>query len=167
MTRGYRIATIAALAAIFGLGFASPGFASGKDRSYGYQDNHGKRGGYEKSHRYKEKHGYNRRDGKGWRYGQKRHDRRGRQGRKQRHGGYGHSNGSFYFFGQILSGHDRERRISSGYGQGRIKSRNCHRVTKTGYDRGRKAKFGGTMCYDAYGKSYIVRGSRHVIHYYR
>lgn len=165
MPTRYRIVALAALVAIFGLGFASPGFASGKDRSYGYQDSHGKRSGYDKSHRYKEKHGYNRRDGKGWRYGQKRHDRYDRHGRKQRRGGYGHSDRSFYFFGQILGGH--ERRISGGYGQGRKSAKGCHRVIKTGYDGGRKARFGGTMCYDAYGKSYIVRGSRHVIHYYR
>ncbi len=45
--------------------------------------------------------------------------------------------------------------------------RRCHPVTGIGRDRyGRKAKFGGTMCYDRYGNSYIVRGSRHVIHYY-
>ena len=31
---------------------------------------------------------------------------------------------------------------------------------------GRKVKFGGTMCYDRYGDSYIVKGSRHIIHYY-
>ena len=45
--------------------------------------------------------------------------------------------------------------------------RRCHPVTGIGRDRyGRKAKFGGTMCYDRYGNSYIVPGSRHVIHYY-
>ena len=47
-----------------------------------------------------------------------------------------------------------------GYG------RACHTVSKIGYDNGRKAKIGGTMCYNAYGNSYVVKGSRHVIHYY-
>ncbi len=48
-----------------------------------------------------------------------------------------------------------------GYG------RACHTVSKIGYgDYGRKAKIGGTMCYDSYGNSYIVKGSRYVIHYY-
>ena len=48
-----------------------------------------------------------------------------------------------------------------GYG------RPCHAVSKTGYDDyGRKAKIGGTMCYDSYGNSYVVKGSRYVIHYY-
>ncbi len=45
--------------------------------------------------------------------------------------------------------------------------RACHAVSKVGYDGyGRKAKIGGTMCYDTYGNSYIVVGSRYVIHYY-
>ncbi len=46
-----------------------------------------------------------------------------------------------------------------GYG------RACHTVDKIGYDDyGRKAKIGGTMCYNSYGNSYIVKGSRYVIH---
>ncbi len=45
--------------------------------------------------------------------------------------------------------------------------RACHTVSKVGYDGyGRKAKIGRTMCYDTYGNSYIVAGSRYVIHYY-
>ncbi len=45
--------------------------------------------------------------------------------------------------------------------------RACHTVSKIGYDGyGRKAKIGGTMCYNSYGNSYIVKGSRYVIHYY-
>ena len=48
-----------------------------------------------------------------------------------------------------------------GYG------RACHTVSKIGYDNyGRKAKIGGTMCYNSYGNSYVVKGSRYVIHYY-
>jgi hypothetical protein len=43
----------------------------------------------------------------------------------------------------------------------------CHFVVKDAYDAyGRFAKFGGTMCYDAYGRAYIAPGSRHIIHYY-
>ena len=49
-----------------------------------------------------------------------------------------------------------------GYG------RACHTVSKIGYDDyGKKAKIGGTMCYDSYGNSYVVKGSRYVIHYYQ
>ncbi len=43
----------------------------------------------------------------------------------------------------------------------------CREVTKYGFDRfGRRAKIGGTMCFDRYGNSYILSHSRHVIHYY-
>ena len=52
-----------------------------------------------------------------------------------------------------------------GYGRGYYR-RGCHAVTKTDYWYGRKAKIGGTMCYDNYGRGYVVPGSRYVIHYY-
>ncbi len=52
------------------------------------------------------------------------------------------------------------------YGPGYAPSRACQPVSKTGYWHGRKAKIGGTMCYDAYGNGYIVNGSRYLIHYY-
>ena len=61
--------------------------------------------------------------------------------------------GSYSYYGQHSSHQSRQQR--------------CRPVTGIGRDRdGRKAKFGGTMCYDRYGSSYIVPGSRHVIHYY-
>lgn len=61
--------------------------------------------------------------------------------------------GSYSYYGHHSSHQTQQRR--------------CHPVTGIGRDRdGRKAKFGGTMCYDRYGNSYIARGSRHVIHYY-
>lgn len=45
--------------------------------------------------------------------------------------------------------------------------RPCHPVIGHGFDQfGRRAKFGGTMCYDRYGNSYVVAGSQHVIHYF-
>lgn len=43
----------------------------------------------------------------------------------------------------------------------------CHPVVGHGYDHfGRRAKFGGTMCYDRHGRGYVVVGSRHVIRYF-
>ena len=43
----------------------------------------------------------------------------------------------------------------------------CHTVYKTIYDAyGQPLKIAGTMCYDAYGRSYVVRGSRYVVHRY-
>lgn len=43
----------------------------------------------------------------------------------------------------------------------------CHPVVGHGVDGfGRRAKFGGTMCYDRFGNGYVVAGSEHVIHYF-
>lgn len=46
-------------------------------------------------------------------------------------------------------------------------ARPCHPTSKIGFgDYGRRARIGGTMCYDAYGRPYIVQGSRYIIQYY-
>ena len=43
----------------------------------------------------------------------------------------------------------------------------CHTVYKRIYDAyGYPLKIAGTMCYDAYGRSYVVRGSRYVVDRY-
>ena len=43
----------------------------------------------------------------------------------------------------------------------------CHTVYKMTYDGyGHPLKVAGTMCYDAYGRSYVVPGSRYVVHRY-
>ncbi len=43
----------------------------------------------------------------------------------------------------------------------------CHTVYRTIYDAyGQPLNIAGTMCYDAYGRSYVVRGSRYVVHRY-
>ena len=44
---------------------------------------------------------------------------------------------------------------------------NCLPTTGTGYLYGRPALYGGTMCYDPYGRAYILRGSEHFIGYLR
>lgn len=41
----------------------------------------------------------------------------------------------------------------------------CHEVTKVGHRHGQKALIGGVMCYDGYGRGYVVKGSRYVIRY--
>ncbi len=42
----------------------------------------------------------------------------------------------------------------------------CHPVHKYTYDNyGYRAKVGGTMCYDEYGRAYVVPGSRYLIHH--
>ncbi len=95
-------------------------------------------GGYSYSYRYGNSYGDGRDRGRG--YG-RRHDHR-----RHGHGGYGRT----------------------GYGQmpGYVVRRPCHATSKNGYAHGRRAKIGGTMCYDNYGNAYIVAGSRHVIGYY-
>ena len=45
-------------------------------------------------------------------------------------------------------------------------TRPCHATSKVGFDHGRRARIGGTMCYDTYGSPYIVRGSRYIIRYF-
>jgi len=56
------------------------------------------------------------------------------------------------------------------YNQGRMRyqaARPCHATSKVGFDDyGQRVRIGGTMCYDAYGAAYIIRGSRHIIHKY-
>lgn len=50
------------------------------------------------------------------------------------------------------------------YGQARAA---CHAVVSNGRDHfGRRARFGGTMCYDRAGRAYVVPGSRYVIRYF-
>ncbi len=58
----------------------------------------------------------------------------------------------------------RGRRL--GHGK-RIAATRCDRVRRHGFDRrGYRVLFGGVMCYDAYGRSYVVDGSRTVIRRY-
>ena len=49
----------------------------------------------------------------------------------------------------------------------RIPAASCHQVRRHSFDRrGYRVLFGGVMCYDAYGTSYLVDGSRTVIRRY-
>jgi len=71
-------------------------------------------------------------------------------GNGKRHYGYG---------GYNHSGHGYAERGYAKHGY------DCHPVSKVRYHHGRKARFGGTMCYDAYGYGYVVPGSRYLIGY--
>jgi hypothetical protein len=45
--------------------------------------------------------------------------------------------------------------------------RPCHATSKLVYDgHGRRIVISDVMCYDTYGRSYIVKGSRRIVHYY-
>ncbi len=53
-----------------------------------------------------------------------------------------------------------------GHGQ-RIAAANCHQVRRHGFDRrGYRVLFGSVRCYDAYGRPYVVDGSRTIIRRY-
>ncbi len=116
------------------------------------------------------------RSGRG--FGQRRH---GRLGRSFRHGRR-HGRTRFFLslaipFAQFVLGPHGHHRYYRGqsfhYGRhgSRFRSyrylRHCRKVVKFGHDRyGRRAKIGGTLCFDRYGTAYILSHSRHVIHYY-
>jgi hypothetical protein len=78
------------------------------------------------------------------------------------YGGHNHGHG-------VIGGHGHGGSGSYGLGPGRAGySAGCRAVIRFGFDRfGRRAKIGGTMCFDRYGNSYIPSHSRHVIHYCR
>ncbi|MEM8986199.1 MAG: hypothetical protein AAGC95_05695 [Pseudomonadota bacterium] len=80
------------------------------------------------------------------------------------HKGYSHKN-----YGYKNHGYKKNRYKNRSYGESyayKPKARACHPVQKDGYWRGYRARIGGTMCYDGYGGSYVVKGSRYLIHYY-
>ncbi len=59
------------------------------------------------------------------------------------------------------------RRVRPGGLRQRHRRGPCHTVYKMNYDaHGHLLKIAGTMCYDAYGRPYVVRGSRYVVHRY-
>ncbi len=100
-----------------------------------------------------------------------RQDRRRGYSQDRRHG---YSQDRRHDYRPAKRHHHRKRYTSypkrRAYGQ-RHKSyqtaRPCHATSKAGFDDyGRRVRIGGTMCYNAYGTPYIVRGSRHIIHNY-
>ena len=76
--------------------------------------------------------------------------------------GYGHA----YAGGQ--GGHYGTAPISVGYGRDPTPvPAGCQRVHKIGRDDyGRRARIGGTMCFDAAGRGFIVDGSRYIVDYF-
>ena len=104
---------------------------------------HGHRSYRYSGHSYRRGHSYHR--GHSYRHGKRHHYRRDHYHAPRRH--YSH---------RPAPRHHSYTRHGSG----------CHSVSKSGYHHGRPAQIGGTMCYDAYGKPYVVSGSRYVMHYY-
>lgn len=143
MKTGLKILLVAVIVGLFATAGATQGLAGG----YGHR-HHGHHYGHKQY---------------GHHFGYKRHH----YGHKRRHHG-DHALGLVllpfaYLFGYAQGQYDS----APHYGSYRRHARGCHFVTKVGYDEyGRRAKFGGTMCYDSYGEPYIVPGSRHIIHFY-
>lgn len=92
-------------------------------------------------------------------------------GHAGRHGVRGHGRHGY------LRGHGRNLAYGVGRGYSRVyprgfrasvpySGRSCHTVYKTEYVDGRRAKIGGTQCYDAFGGTFVVPNSRYVVHYY-
>ncbi len=68
---------------------------------------------------------------------------------------------------QARLGHGQRQHVRLGHGQRLGHGGRCHRVRRHGFDRrGYRVLFGGLMCYDAYGSSYVVDGSRTIIRRY-
>ena len=173
MRIGLKVIAITVAAVFLTVAAASPGLAGG------YGGHHG--GG----HHYGQKH-----HGGGHHYGHKRHGYGHRYGHKRHHYGllllpfaylFGYAHGAYRghhsYPRHRYGGHSYGGRHHGGHSHGhnyghkshgyKSAPRACHSVTKIAYDAyGRRAKFGGTMCYDAYGAAYILPGSRHIIHYY-
>ena len=88
--------------------------------------------------------------------------------RYRHYGGHGFYSGGHNPGHGVIGEHGHGGSGSYGLGPGRAGySAGCRAVIRFGFDRfGRRAKIGGTMCFDRYGNSYILSHSRHVIHYY-
>ena len=96
----------------------------------------------------------------------------GHYGHYRHHGHHGH--GAAYLVGGLLGGLVLGSLLTraatpppSYYAPPQPALGGCRPTTGTGYLNGRPAQFGGTMCYDAYGNAYIVRGSEHFLGYLR
>jgi hypothetical protein len=133
------------------------GHHPGKGQAYGHHPGKGQAYGHHPG----KGQAYGHHPGKGRAYGH--HPGKGRA--YGHHPGKGHGYG--HLLGYVLGLGNHTRRPHYAYDGYRPHKRSCHRVTKVEYARhGRKAKIGGTMCYDRHGNPYIVAGSRYVIHYY-
>lgn len=164
MSKTAKVITIAGLA--LGISaIALPAEAGDRHGNRGGHGSYGKSYGYHGGYKHKRgyrKHAYK----KGYRKGYRRGYAKGRKqaykhGRRYNHSywrKHGHHGVTVYGW--------TSRSHRSGYGRHRVGGA-CHPVVGKGRDHfGRRAKFGGTMCYDAYGRGYVVAGSRYVIRYF-
>jgi hypothetical protein len=162
---GYR-AKHAVIAVLGTLGHLAKGGRNGHDKGYVNDGGHGRKGhnGYKKHDGHGGKHAYGGKRAYGGKHaygGQKKgHGKHARRGHHKGHGKHarrGH---------QRRHGHFARRGHGGRHGP-YFAGRGCHQVSKIRHDGyGGRKRIVGTMCYDRYGNSYIVPGSRHVAHRY-
>ena len=139
------------IAAALLAGSAVPVAADGRGyRHHGYKHGYGYYGGHHKHTRHH--------------YGYRHH-------RHYRHDRHGHHNHGAVIVGAlaggIVLGHllSRPAYVAPAPVAAQPAFRNCVATTGTGSWYGRPALFGGTMCYDAGGTSYILNDSVRFLHY--
>lgn len=90
-----------------------------------------------------------------------------RKHHKKHHGKHHYGHGGKHHNGDH-GGHRSRNHLKHAYGYGRkhYRQAGCHPISKEGYWYGRYGLIGGTMCYNHYGRGYVVDGSRYLIHYY-
>ena len=150
-------------------------------KSYGYGHGYHGRGFHGHGYHHYDRHGYKRGYKRGYRHGYKHGAHHGYKSDYWRHGHkpyahkpYSHKPYSHkpHIHGKPYGhpGHGYKPKAHYGdrhyHRHHRPPQRACHAFTKKGVWKGHPAKVGGTRCYDDYGKPYVVKGSRHLIHYY-
>lgn len=128
---------------------ASYGHNSGLNISFGHNGGHlsyGHNRGHKRHHGGAHRSGHS---GHGIGYGNRNYGHSNYGYAKRGHSNYGHSN----------QGHNKYSGANTGYRGGH----NCRDTYKHQTDHnGKLTKIKGTLCYDSYGKAYIVPGSRYV-----
>ena len=163
---------IAALSATALLLASAPAFADGnrqKHRGHGYAKHQSYKHSSHNRHRY-EKRGHG-----GHGYKQRGHSGHGYKGHGSRHRSSKHRDHGSIIVGALVGGAVLGHLLSQpSYAAPSYQAPpprpllgNCHATTGSGYYNGRPAQFGGTMCYDQYGRGYVNPGSRYFMGYLR
>jgi len=182
LKRSVAALAVASLVAGTQLAVTGPADAGGYRHHGGsYSYSFGYHSGY-KPH-YRSYHGYPRHYRHGYRY--KHHGyRRGHHGYRYSHHGHGSDGalvvgalGAGLLLGYLITrpqhhaptySHKSTTYVqpsSPAYGYSKTVRRDCKPTTGNGLHQGRPATFGGTFCYDANGRGYIVPGSEYLIGY--
>jgi hypothetical protein len=162
MNLALRLAVVSLTLGLLSLALSGPGQAGSLHYSYGTHGGHGSHYGSHQGSHYS------------------RHGAHGLLGflfghHQRRHSAYNYGHHDKYRYGSNYGAHtyshgatyNSHGNAHASHGSNyKAQGNGCHAVYKIGYWDGYKAKIGGTMCYDSYGKSYVIPGSRYVIEYY-